>query len=286
MTNLPRSHSGNHHAPVLTVKKTEQQFDQFMQRLQQELMNHHVITHNPYTPWFGVGQINQEQLRVFIVQFSIFSNQFLIAQLLKMLAAENLDEMRATKEILANELGVAFNGSSRVLSADEQQLGDINGSIEGGRFHFRAAHFELLLRCAEYLGLGFCDLGRRQLGSQETLFFCDELQRLYGNDHYQISAAASFAVEHWAAAGFWQQLVDGLNILTEQAEYQGMPTTFFSWHNKLEANHARHTEQELREYYFSSAIDEDEFIATGSTMLDAVYTFWDGLNEQRLKLVH
>jgi len=274
------------------IQRTEGQFAAFNRRLDKELLNHRVITHPPYTPWFADGQVNHEQLQAFVVEFSVFSNQFLVAQMLKMLAANSLEEMRASKEILANEMGVAFHATSQGFSSaglsesEAKNFGDITGSVEGGRFHFRAAHFELLLHCAEFIGLDFNQLGKRCFGSEKTLFFCDELQRLYGSENYQVSAAASFAVENWAAAGFWQQLVDGLRLMKKRPEYLELPITFFSWHNKLEANHAHHTRQELREYYFSHSVDEDAFIKTGNCMLDGVQAFWEGLDQQRLRLVH
>jgi len=272
--------------------KTEGQFAVFNRRLENELLNHRVITEAPYTSWFVNGQVNHQQLQAFLVEFSVFSNQFLMAQLLKMLAANSLEEMRASKEILANELGVAFHAEDHVPSggrlseSEAKSFGDITGSVDGGRFRFRAAHFELLLHCAQSVGLNFDQLGKRCFGSETTLFFCDELQRLYGSEDYQVSAAASFAVENWAAAGFWQQLVDGFVVLKSRQEYKNLPLTFFSWHNKLEANHAHHTHQELKEYYFSNDVDEDAFIETGNCMLDGVYAFWEGLSQQRLKLVH
>ena len=43
-----------------------------------------------------------------MVQFSVFSNLFLLAQLRKVINSPSLHEMREGKEILANELGVVF----------------------------------------------------------------------------------------------------------------------------------------------------------------------------------
>jgi len=284
---------GHLKAGLKIEEKSQQDFEHFMQKIDGELLNHRVITANVYTDWFSRGQVTHEQLQMFIVQFSVFSNQFLLAQLLKMLSADSLEDMRASKEILANELGVAFHAASPVASsvddlsgAEQRSFGDITGSVEGGRFHFRAAHFELLLRCAQSLGLDFQQLGKRHHGTQGTLFFCDELKRLYASDDYQTAAAASFAVENWAAAGFWQQLEDGFSLLKQRAEYSGLPVTFFSWHNKLEANHAHHTQQELKEYYFSHRVDEDAFIATGNEMLNGVEAFWRGLDLQRQDRMH
>src|SRR5690606_36351090 len=119
-----------------------------------------------------------------------FSNQFLVAQLLKMLNADTVEEMRESKEILANEIGVGYtgNGVGRRFrrgnavgyGSPEDELGAPEGTIEGGTFRFQAAHFELLARMARQLGLRFGDLGKRRFGTPETLRFCDELIRLYG----------------------------------------------------------------------------------------------------------
>src|SRR4051812_29924346 len=68
----------------------------FQERLNRELLQHRVIRANPYTAWFRRGEQNEAQVRAFIVQFSVFSNQFLIAQLNKMINADSLETMRAT----------------------------------------------------------------------------------------------------------------------------------------------------------------------------------------------
>ena len=114
----------------------------------------------------------------------------------------------------------------------------------------------------------------------ETLFFCDELRRLYGSDNYQTANAASYAVENWAAAGFWDQLVEGLKNFRQAINKPDMPITFFTWHSKLEANHARHIQEELEAFYFTNDVDEKRFINEGNAMLDGVYMFWRGLKSQ------
>jgi len=261
-----------------------EQFLSFQKRINQELLTHKVITFNPYTNWFANAQLSDAQVKSFIVQFSVFSNQFLVAQLHKMINADTIEEMRASKEILANEIGVHFSGNQQGTSVDNGDLGGLEGSVEGGRFHFRAAHFELLVRMAEQLGLDFHLLGKRSRGRKETLFFCDELIRLYGNENYQIATAASYAVENWAAAGFWDQLVAGLSLYKASHHMNKLPLTFFSWHSKVEANHAHHTQEELESFYFNFEVDEGEFIKTGLEMLDGVYAFWHGLDQDRQKL--
>lgn len=257
----------------------DERLQRFKERLKAEVLAHPVIVANPYTAWFKQGDFNAAQARAFLVQFSVFSNQFLVAQLQKVLNAETLEEMRASKEILANEIGVGFRGGS-----GDGELGSIEGSIEGGTFHFRAAHFELLVRMARQFGLKFADLGKRRSGTSATLLFCDELARLYAHEDYSIAAAASWAVENWAAAGFWDELVQGWQRYAERNGMSALNVAFFSWHARLEANHARHTWQELEEFYAHRAVDEDAFVKHAIEMLDGVWVFWNGLDRQRRTL--
>ena len=262
-------------------------FAAFRERLVSELLNHRAITANEYTAWFSRGEQSEPQIRAFVVQFSVFSNQFLIAQLNKVINADTLEGMRASKEILANELGVAFRKAGEYRAAPvrgyDPESTDTEGSVQGGTFHFEAGHFEWLWAIARHLGLGFREIGHRRHGTPATLFFCDELIRLYGAESYEVSQAASYAVENWAAAGFWKELTEGFRRYNA-AHGTRIPTGFFVWHDRLEAQHARHTQEELEEYYFQSPLDEDAFIRYGNAMLDAVAAFWDGLEEQRNSL--
>jgi hypothetical protein len=292
---LLASFAHNHHIEGLTTPslialsegRSEYSFDKaerflkFQGRINKELLKHRVITDNPYTSWFEHGEQNLAQIRAFIIQFSVFSNQFLIAQLNKMIHAETLESMRASKEILANELGVRFKSSGQVTKRNN--LGATEGSIDGGVFRFGAGHFEWLYNLAQKLGLSFAEIGQPKHGTNSTLFFCNELIRLYGGDDYQVSQAASYAVENWAAAGFWGQLIKGFHLFNER-NGADLPLGFFVWHDKLESQHAAHTQEELEELYFTLGLDEDDFIRHGNEMLDGVAAFWDGLDGQRREL--
>ncbi len=269
----------------------------FHARVERELLRRPIIVHNPFTSWFGRGEFTREQLRQFIVQFSVFSNQFLVAQLLKTVNAPTLAAMRASKEILANEIGVVFarpRGAADEDDAAAHAKGDdteydpelvaAEGTVEGGVFHFRAAHFEWLLRIAEALGLSFDDIGKRRHGSPATLFFCDELARLYGSEDPIVAEGASFAVEHWAAAGFWKELIQGLERYRARTG-ERFSIAFFTWHDRLEDQHAGHTEDELAEAFRRPGFDEDRFLSAGCEMLDGVQAFWLGLDDMRRALM-
>ena len=60
------------------------------------------------------------------------------------------------------------------------------------------------------LGLKFADIGERIYRSTQMLFYWDELIRIYGSKDFNTAAGASFAVENWAVAGFWKDLITGL----------------------------------------------------------------------------
>jgi hypothetical protein len=279
---------------------TQQQvddFQEFLAAVDRELLHHRIITDNAYTRWFQRGEATDDELRHFIKQFSVFSNQFLIAALLKVINAPSLEQARASKQILMNELGVIYrrtdggsNGSTARSDEDKDREGDpelvsTEGTVDGGIFRFRAAHFEWLLAVAEPLGLGFNDLGKRRHGRPYTLFFCDELQRLYGSEDGQIAEGASFAVENWAAAGFWQELEDGL-MKIKQTRLPKLRLAFFTWHNRVEAQHAEHTMDELEEVYFNPGFDRAKFFQGGREVLEAIAAFWDGLEEDRKNRIY
>jgi hypothetical protein len=256
----------------------ETDFKVFAERAIGEVSRHAVVVANPYTRWFARGEVSRKEMIRFTHQFSVFSHLFIEAQLRKVINAPDLDSYRTGKEILLNELGVVFH-SGKTDSGPDAILGT-EGTIEGGRFHFGAAHFDWLLKFAEPLGLGFADLGKRRHGSPSTLFFCDELLRLYGSDDPSTASGASFAVEHWAAAGFWKELIAGIRAFRER-ECPALPMGFWNFHDRLEAQHAAHTDQELHDEWSKPGFDEGKFLAGAREMLDGVLSFWRGLDAGR-----
>jgi hypothetical protein len=280
----------------LTPRQVEE-FQEFLHDVEHDLLHHRVVIDNAYTRWFQDGLATDDELRHFVQQFSVFSNQFLVAALLRVINAPTLQQARSAKEILLNELGVIYRrnaqggGASAPISEElkdregDPELVSTEGTVDGGTFRFRAAHFEWLLAVAENLGLTFDDIGRREHGRPSTLRFCDELRRLYGSEDAQVAEGASFAVENWAAAGFWQELEDGL-MKIKQARHPQLRIAFFTWHNRVEAQHAGHTMEELEAVYFDPHFDRDRFFRGGHEVLDAIATFWDGLEKDRRAGLH
>src|SRR5512135_1249370 len=275
------------------------EFRDFLHEVERDLLHHRIVIDNAYTRRFQGGLATDDELRHFVRQFSVFSNQFLVAALLRVINAPTLQQARSAKEILMNELGVIYRraGSEgeppRVSSLSDEakdrqgdpELVSTEGTVDGGTFRFRAAHFEWLLAVAEGFGLGFTEIGKRRHGRPSTLHLCDELIRLYGNEDSQIAEGASFAVENWAAAGFWQELEDGL-MKIKQGRHPHLRIAFFTWHNRVEAQHAGHTMDELEDDYFAPGFDRDKFFRGGHEVLDAIAVFWDGLDQDRLEGVY
>ncbi|MCI0533033.1 hypothetical protein L0Y49_02315 [bacterium] len=249
-------------------------FENFKKRIERELLTHRVITSNPFTAWWEKGEMNLEQVRAFIVQFSVFSRRFIVAQALKVANSDSFESMRESREILANEIGTAFTNK---------------GTVDGGIYRPEQGHYEWLLAIGERIGLAFGNMGKLEHGTPETLLFCDELVRRYGSEDYKVALASGFAVENWANAGFWKQLIAGFEIFNKKREeYRNflLPLHFFVFHDRLEDKHADHTWSELEKVYYeglrtSNPIDEDKFIADGKRMLLGVWIFWEGLDKQR-----
>lgn len=255
----------------------------FRDRANRLVADHPVVTGNPYTRSFARRDAGRDEVRHLTVQFSVFSQGFVEAQLRKVVNAPTLAASRAGKEILMNELGVVFRprrpGAAPPDGVDPDLVG-VEGTVEGSRFRFAAAHFEWLVRFAEPLGLRFEDLGKRRFGTPPTVFFCDELLRRYGSEDPSVAEGASFAVEHWAAAGFWKELIAGLERFRER-ECPELPLAFWTYHDRLEDQHAAHTDDELAAAFETPGFDAERFLTGAAQMLDGVHAFWAGLEADR-----
>ncbi len=86
-----------------------EEFHDFLQEVDHELLHHPIVLDNAYTRWFQEGRASDAELRHFVKQFSVFSNQFLVAALSRVINAPSLAEARSAKEILLNELGVIYH---------------------------------------------------------------------------------------------------------------------------------------------------------------------------------
>ena len=101
-----------------------------------------------------------------------------------------------------------------------------------------------------------------------------------GPEDDRIAEGASFAVENWAAAGFWQELEDGL-LRIKASRLPALKVAFFTWHNRVEAQHAGHTMEELEAVFFAPKFDPTRFFQGAYEVLGAIATFWNGLEAYR-----
>lgn len=65
-------------------------FTDFLDEVDRDLLHHRVILDNAYTRWFRGGAATDDELSHFVRQFSVFSNQFLVAALLRVINAPSL----------------------------------------------------------------------------------------------------------------------------------------------------------------------------------------------------
>ncbi len=65
-------------------------FEAFKQTIEARFMGHPVVTDNAYTKWFSHGEMPVDHLRRFAIEFSVFSNQFLLAALNRVINADTL----------------------------------------------------------------------------------------------------------------------------------------------------------------------------------------------------
>lgn len=259
-------------------------FERFQEVIKRELLSHPVVVGNPYTSWFKRGQADEEQLRDLILQFSVFSNHFLIVQAKRMVFASSEEGERSARDILMNECGVGLDRRT--------------GRAEGRAFSSANAHINWLRELGGALEMPARGLGRWENASAATKAFLRGLDRTYGSRDASTGAGASFAVESWASFGlghapelearnFWKELVAGLKTLDARRVSLGLaplPLHFFQYHLELESGHGANVWNELKEGFEAPDFSPRRFIAGGKKALDAVLTFWRGLDESRRNL--
>ncbi len=257
------------------------EFEAFKSVVRRELFTHPVITGNPFTAWFSRGEADEEQVADLLVQFSVFSNHFLVLQVKRMVNAGTLEGERCARNILMNECGVGLDPRT--------------GSVEGRTFATGNAHLNWLREAGAALGLEPMQLGRWSSGSGATHRFLNGLDKTYGSRDAMIGAGASFAIECWAASGlgggprleagnFWRQLICGLERVNGRRSAEGLdriPLGFFKFHAEIEAGHGVNVWRELEETLAQPGFDARRFLRGGKKALDAIEVFWLGLDASR-----
>ncbi len=258
-------------------------FEVFWKIIQSEIHTHPVITDNPYCKWFKKGSANKKQIVDLFEQFAVFSKWFLLAQLMRILNASDLEAETHARYILANELGVGINP---------------DGSTEGQPFKTSWAHINWLRDTARPLNLNPEKLGSWKSASSKTKEFIKGLEFTYGSKDGEFGRGASYAIESWAAWGigkgteqesqnFWKELITGIEFYNEKNKLEKdlhIPLDFFLFHFNSEKGHGDNVLEEMRHSYYKPGFDHEKFLQGGQQALDAIYTFWIGLDESRKRL--
>jgi len=258
-------------------------FEGFWENVKSEIHSHPVIVENPYCKWFKKGEATKEQLIDLFEQFAVFSKWFLLAQLMRVLNASDLEAETHARYILANELGVR-------LSPD--------GSTENQTFKTQWAHINWLRDTTRPLNLNPEKLGNWESASSATRAFIKGLEETYGNKDGEVGRGASYAIETWAAWGigkgdaaesnnFWKELIAGIEIYNQKKKMNGeseMPLKFFVFHFNSEKGHGDNVLEELEESFSRPEFDGKKFIEAGVKALNSIYTFWSGLDRTRREL--
>ena len=256
----------------------------FKQRIERDFFLHPVITDNAYTSWFSRGEASLSHVEDLLLQFSVFSNHFLIVQTKRMVNAESEEAERGARFILMSECGVGLDRAS--------------GSTEGRVFESANAHINWLRDVGAAIGIETRRMGRWSAGTPATHSFLDGLDRTYGSRDGWIGAGASFAIENWAAFGigrepelearnFWKELIVGLEAFNRKRRAAGqtpIPLGFFQYHFELESAHGANVWHELEATFSDPAFNQDKFLAGGKEALDSIHTFWKGLDSSRSAL--
>ena len=259
-------------------------FAAFRRTLEREFFRHPVITDNPYTKWFKRGEAGEAQVKDLILQFSVFSNHFIVLQAKRMVNAGTEEGERAARFILVNECGVGLDRGT--------------GSAEGKSFRTSNAHINWLRELGKVLGLEPRAFGRWETGSPSTRAFLEGLDRTYGSRDGNVGEGASFAIETWAAFGigeapeeesnnFWKELITGLEAFNGRRAAAGLPElplAFFRYHFEIESGHGANVWRELEESFARPDFDREKFLAGGREALESIRTFWSGLDASRREL--
>jgi len=212
-----------------------------------EKVTRHGAVNNPYLDRFQRGEIGDEDLRDFAVQFYGFVKHF--PRILATLLANTPDPKAADElcVILASELG---NG----VPAERHEY----------LYHAFLRSIDIDPRQALAGGL-----------EPETEDFVRGMAELYGHRDYGVALGASFGLENMAIS-MWDHLLPGLRKLKE-AKHRGMDLTYFTFHRELESTHEDGMESALA---VSTELAVDSLRYGVDTMLNYLQRMWMGLEKR------
>lgn len=217
------------------------------QMLREKVIKHGAIN-NPYLDRFKRGDLNDEDMRDFAIQFYGFVKHF--PRILATLLA-NTPDTKAADElcvILASELG-------------------------NGRPAER--HEYMYQRFLQSIGIDPKQALEHGL-EPETEDFVRGMGELYGHRDYGVALGASFGLENMAIT-MWDHILPGLHSLKATPKFQKMDINYFTFHRQLESQHEDSMESALME---STELAVDSLKYGVDTMLNYLQRMWMGLEKR------
>jgi len=217
------------------------------QMLREKVTKHGAIN-NPYLDRFKRGELNDEDMRDFAVQFYGFVKHF--PRILATLLANTPDQKAADELciILASELG---NG--RPSERHEYMYQRFLNSID--------------IDPKQALKRGL---------EPETEDFVSGMAQLYGHRDYGVALGASFGLENMAIT-MWDHILPGLRILKQTPAFRRMDIGYFTFHRELESQHEDSMESALAG---STELAVDSLKYGVDTMLNYLQRMWMGLEKR------
>ncbi|MEX5215626.1 MAG: TenA family transcriptional regulator [Nitrospiraceae bacterium] len=223
----------------------------FHGEMRESVLRHGAIN-NPYLDRFKTGEITDQELCEFAVEFYNFARFFpriLAAQLVNTEDEQVADELT---KVLYSELG---DGETR-------------------------NRHELLYRdFLRSVGISVHDaMARPMLPS--TRAYIDGMDRLYSDGNHAKALGASFGLENMAIT-MWDHLIPGLTRLRATRHPQ-MDITYFTFHRQLESTHEEAMEHAVAAVHDTthggmSDQDKADFRSGVTTVLNYLEGFWMGL---------
>ncbi len=224
----------------------------FYDEMRSYVLRHGAIN-NPYLDRFKSGELTDEELHEFAVEFYNFARFFpkiLVSQL-----------VNTEDEAVADEL-------TKVLYSE---LGD-------GKTRNR---HELLYRdFLHSIGIDVHEaMARPMLPS--TRAYIEGMERLYSDGNHAKALGASFGLENMAIT-MWDHLIPGLKQL-RVTRCPRMDMTYFTFHRELESTHEDAMEHAVAAVQGTTGMpdkDKEDFRCGVKAVLDYLEGFWMGLERR------
>jgi|SRR5689334_11556723 pyrroloquinoline-quinone synthase len=226
----------------------------FYEKMRSLVLGHGAIN-NSYLDRFQGGDLTDEELKEFAIEFYSFARffpQILVSQLV------NTEDEKVAEEltkVLYSELG---DGQTR--NRHELLYRDFLRSI-GVEVHEA--------------------MSRPMLPS--TRAYIEGMERLYSDGNHARALGASFGLENMAIT-MWDHLIPGLTSL-KAIRYPRMDITYFTFHRELESTHEKAMEHAVTAVEGTSNTgmsdaDKEDFQDGVSAVLSYLEGFWVGLERR------